>query len=48
MSQIKIAGATVNQTPLDWKNNLAHIVDAIAEAKTNGVQILCFPELAIT
>ncbi len=45
---MKIAGATVNQTPIDWKNNTRHIVDAIGEARRQQVSILCFPELAIT
>lgn len=45
---MRIAGATVNQTPIDWKNNTAHIVEAIADARRQQVRILCFPELAIT
>ena len=48
MSSIKIAGATLNQTPLDWKGNLERIIAAINEAKSQQVEILCFPELAIT
>lgn len=48
MSSIKIAGATLNQTPLDWKGNLERIIAAIDEAKSQQVEILCFPELAIT
>lgn len=48
MSSIKIAGAALNQTPLDWKGNLERIIGAINEAKTQQVEILCFPELAIT
>ena len=48
MTPIKIAGATVNQTPLDWKGNLRRIVQAIEEAKRQKVDILCLPELAIT
>lgn len=48
MPSIKIAGATVNQTPLDWKGNLGRIISAINEAKSQQVEILCFPELAIT
>jgi NAD+ synthase (glutamine-hydrolysing) len=43
-----IAGATVNQTPLDWQNNTRHIVDAIEEARRQGARIVCFPELSIT
>jgi NAD+ synthase (glutamine-hydrolysing) len=48
MSSIKIAGAAVNQTPLDWKGNLERIIGAINEARSQQVEILCFPELAIT
>jgi NAD+ synthase (glutamine-hydrolysing) len=48
MSSIKIAGATVNQTPLDWSGNLNRIILAIAEAKKQAVEILCLPELTIT
>ncbi|PZX61224.1 NAD+ synthase (glutamine-hydrolysing) [Algoriphagus ratkowskyi] len=48
MSSIKIAGATVNQTPLDWSGNLNRIILAIEEAKKQAVEILCLPELAIT
>ena len=48
MSSIKIAGATVNQTPLDWSGNLNRITCAIEEAKKQGAEILCLPELAIT
>ena len=48
MAAIKLAGATVNQTPLDWKGNFDRILQAIQQAKSEEVEILCFPELAIT
>lgn len=48
MAAIKIAGATVNQTPLDWEGNLNRILSAVEQAKSEQVEILCFPELAIT
>lgn len=48
MAAIIIAGATVNQTPLDWKGNLDRILGAIQQAKSEKVEILCFPELALT
>lgn len=48
MSNLKIACATVNQTPLDWAGNLRHITQAIIKAKSKGAEIICFPELAIT
>lgn len=48
MSSIKIACVTLNQTPLDWSGNLGRIVDSVKHAKSEGVKLLCFPELAIT
>jgi NAD+ synthase (glutamine-hydrolysing) len=48
MSIIKIGGATLNQIPLDWKNNVANIIEAIEEAKRQKVKILCLPELCLT
>lgn len=45
---MKIAGATLNQIPLDWKNNIENILEAIAEAERQQVKILCLPELCIT
>lgn len=48
MANLKIAGATLNQTPLDWENNLDNIKEAIALAKKEQVELLCLPELCIT
>ncbi len=45
---VKIAGAAVNQTPLDWKNNTLHILQAVEEAQKQKVKILCFPELCVS
>jgi len=45
---VKIGGATVNQIPLDWKNNTANILDAIGDAVKQNVRVLCLPELCIT
>lgn len=45
---LRIGGATVNQTPIDWSNNIANIIDAITEAKKKSVRILSFPELCLT
>ena len=47
-SQIKLAGACLNQTPIDWQHNLANIRNAIEAAKSAQVAILCLPELCIT
>ncbi|HRE68327.1 MAG TPA: NAD(+) synthase [Cyclobacteriaceae bacterium] len=48
MNHLRIGGATVNQTPLDWPGNKTHIIDAIEEAKAQQVKLLCFPELSVT
>jgi NAD+ synthase (glutamine-hydrolysing) len=45
---IKIGGATLNQTPIDWSSNVATIIAAIEEAKKQHVKILCLPELCLT
>lgn len=45
---IKIGGATLNQIPFDWNNNVSNIIEAIDAAKKEGVKILCLPELCIT
>ena len=44
---MKIAGATLNQTPIDWENNKNNIIDAIKIARNNNVDLLCLPELCI-
>lgn len=38
----------MNQIPMHWENNLGNIKKAIEEARSQGIQILCLPELAIT
>ncbi len=48
MTRLTIAGATLNQIPLDWENNVTNIVSAIAEARKKNVDILCLPELCLT
>lgn len=45
---MRIGGATVNQIPLDWENNLRNIIDAIGEAKQQKIRVLCLPELCLT
>jgi NAD+ synthase (glutamine-hydrolysing) len=45
---MKIAGATLNQIPLDWKNNTENIRHAINLAKAEGARLLCLPELSLT
>jgi NAD+ synthase (glutamine-hydrolysing) len=48
MSQIRIGGASLNQTPIDWTNNTVNIIDAISAAKDKKIKILCLPELCLT
>ena len=45
---VRIGGATVNQIPFDWGNNVKNIVSAIEAAKKENVAILCLPELCLT
>src|SRR5688572_11171774 len=48
MKLIKVAAATLNQTPLDWNQNHDNIVAAIEHARRQQVSLLCLPELCIT
>lgn len=48
MGTMRIGGAAINQTPIDWENNFTNILQAIQEAKNASVEILCLPELCIT
>src|SRR5215208_5715489 len=48
MRLIKVAVACVNQTPLAWDENFAHVRIAIERARAEGATVLCLPELAIT
>ena len=48
MPALTVAGATLNQTPIDWKNNVANIRQAIRLAREQQVDILCLPELCVT
>ncbi|GAB4417325.1 MAG: NAD(+) synthase [Bacteroidia bacterium] len=48
MKYLRLAGGCVNQTPLDFGQNTRNLLDAIAEARRQRVQILCLPELCIS
>ncbi|MDZ4821253.1 MAG: NAD(+) synthase [Planctomycetota bacterium] len=48
MQLIKVGAAVLNQTPLAWDANQAHILAAIEQARQQNVSILCLPELCIT
>ncbi|WP_242922528.1 NAD(+) synthase [Pontibacter liquoris] len=47
-TRLILAGAALNQTPIDWEGNLQNIQEAITEAKKNKVDLLLLPELCIT
>ena len=47
MNIIRLATATLNQTPLDWEGNFAHIVECLNSVRASGSTLLCLPELAI-
>jgi NAD+ synthase (glutamine-hydrolysing) len=46
--KLTLAGATLNQTPFDWKHNTANILQALEKARKNDVDLLCFAELTLT
>jgi len=48
MKLIRVGAGVLNQVPLDWKGNAARIRACIEEARSQGVSILCLPELCIT
>ncbi|MEB3222653.1 MAG: NAD(+) synthase [Candidatus Sericytochromatia bacterium] len=48
MTRLRVGAAVLNQTPLAWEQNAANIRAAIAEARAQGVTLLCLPELCIT
>lgn len=48
MSFLRIGGAALNQTPIDWNSNLKNIQTAIHRAKEDKIDILCLPELCLT
>ena len=48
MKLIKAGAAVLNQTPMSWDTNKAHILAAIRSARSRDVSILCLPELCIS
>ena len=48
MQLLKVGAAVLNQTPLAWESNKAHILAAIEAARRQRVSLLCLPELCIT
>ncbi len=48
MTTIRLAAASLNQTPLAWDANRANILAAIREARKAEVSVLCLPEMCIS
>lgn len=48
MNIIKVGSGVVNQTPMDWEQNLQNCIDVIEDARSENVSILCLPELALS
>ncbi len=48
VANIRLGGAALNLTPLDWAGNTSLIKRAILEAKAQYIDFLCFPEFTIT
>lgn len=48
MKLLRVAAATLNQTPLHWERNGQNIKNAIQKASQQTVALLCLPEMAIT
>ena len=48
MIPIKVATASLNQTPLDWTGNQRRIELVLQQARAAGVTLLLFPELCTT
>lgn len=46
--KIRIGGACLNQIPMNWEHNVRNICNAVAQARSEQMSILCLPELVIT
>lgn len=46
--RLRVAAAALNQTPLDWDNNLRHLALALESARQQEASLLCLPELCLT
>ncbi|MCS6896313.1 MAG: NAD(+) synthase [Bacteroidia bacterium] len=45
---MRIGAASLRTTPLDWEGNRARIEQVLTEARLHGVEIVVFPELALS
>ncbi len=48
MTLVRLAAASLNQTPIDWTGNRARIMTAMDAAREAGARLLCLPELAVS
>jgi len=48
MLPIKVATASLNQTPLDWAGNRRRIEEVLEAARAAAVGLICLPELCLT
>jgi NAD+ synthase (glutamine-hydrolysing) len=48
MKLIKVAAASLNQTPMDWRGNLARALEAVGQARSQGASVVCLPELCLS
>ncbi len=46
--KLKVAGSTLNQTPLDWVGNFERIKSILKKAEQAHLDIICLPELSIS
>ncbi len=46
--KLRVAAIRLNQTPLDWSGNQARLLRALREARREGAELICFPELCIS
>lgn len=48
MKLFRVAAGVLNQTPLDWEGNLQRVFSCIQQAESQGVSVLCLPEMCLT
>ena len=48
MPTVRLAAASLNQTPIDWSGNLRRAVAAIDAARVAGARLICLPELCLS
>lgn len=46
--KLRVAAVRLNQTPLDWSGNHERLIRALRLARSEGTQLICFPELCVS